>query len=43
MDSVEIRSETGLSFGVDDFTHLPTRKKYRYKNLYNFWIDPDPT
>ena len=27
MDSVEIRSETGLSFDVDDFTHLPTRKK----------------
>ena len=27
MDSVEIRSEIGLSFDVDDFTHLPTRKK----------------
>ena len=27
MDSVGVKSETGLSFDVDDFTHLPTRKK----------------
>ena len=27
MDSVGVKSETKLSFDVDDFTHLPTRKK----------------
>ena len=43
MDSVGVKSETGLTFDVDDFTHLPTLKKHRYKNLYNFWTDPDPT
>jgi hypothetical protein len=52
MDSVRVKSETGLSFDVDDFTHLPTLKKHRYKNLYNFLktcttsglilIQPDP-